>query len=52
MNSEKAQNTEVEISRPEVLTVRMVISGEGMLPLVFILPAVIAFFFLLAVPSI
>lgn len=37
--------------RVEELTVRAVISGEGMLAIVFILPAIIAFFFLLAMPT-
>lgn len=38
--------------RVEEFTVRTVLSGEGMMPIIFILPAVIAFFFLLAMPTI
>jgi hypothetical protein len=48
------QHTSVEASdsseRMEELSVRLVYSGEGMMPIVFILPAVIAFFFLMAMP--
>jgi hypothetical protein len=53
----KSENIETEMKaeeweKPRLLSVRSVVAGEGMLALVFVLPAIIAFFFLLAVPSI
>ncbi len=46
-----AEATQEVAERVEQLTVRAVVSGEGMLAIVFILPSIIAFFFLLAMPT-